>query len=113
MVIVPQVPNGLSTNVPQPPKHKQKSQPNNRTIVVQVLYQGSAPPAYKINQTSVTYQELLPRLTAIYANRAERVMFIKGDNNVDFRYIAQVMSIGKAAGVNHIGLLTPKMEAGM
>lgn len=112
MVIVPQVPNGLNTNVPQPPKHKQKQQTNNRTIVVQVLYRAGAAPSYKINQTDVSFQELQPKLTAIFANRAERVMFVKGDNKVDFRYIAQVISVGKAAGVDHIGMLTPKMEAG-
>ncbi len=113
MVIVPTVPNGLNTLVPQPPKTKQQQpQPNDRTIVVQVLYQPGAPPAYKINDTDVTHAELLPRLTQIYANRAVRVMFIKGDPNVDFRYVADVIDIGKAADVDHIALMTPKMEAG-
>ena len=113
MVIVPTTPNGLNTLVPQPPKNKQKQQqPNDRTIVVQVLYQGGAPPAYKINDTPVQHADLLPQLTRIYANRAVRVMFVKGDPNVDFRYIADVIDIGKAADVDHIGLMTPKMEAG-
>jgi biopolymer transport protein ExbD len=112
MVIVPTVPNGLNALVPQPPKHKQQQQPNDRTIVVQVLYNPGAPPAYKINDTDVAYADLLPRLTQIYANRAVRVMFVKGDPNVDFRYIAGVIDIGKAADVDHIGLMTPKMLAG-
>lgn len=113
MVIVPTVPNGLNAAVPQPPKNPQKqTQPNDRTIVVQVLYRPGQTPAYKINQDDVSYQELLPRLTAIYANRAERVMFVKGDDDVDFQYIANVIDIGKAANVDHIGLLTPKIQAG-
>jgi biopolymer transport protein ExbD len=112
MVIVPTTPNGLNTLVPQPPKHKQQQQTNDRTIVVQVLYQGGAPPAYKINDTSYAYSQLLPELTKIYSNRAVRVMFVRGDPNVDFRYIADVIDIGKAADVDHIGLMTPKMEAG-
>jgi biopolymer transport protein TolR len=112
MVIVPQVPDGLNAAVPQPPKHPQKQQANDRTIVVQVLYRPGGQPAYKINQDDVSYQELLPKLTAIYANRAERVMFVKGDDNVDFQYIANVIDIGKEANVDHVGLLTPKIQAG-
>ena len=112
MVIVPTVPDGLDAAVPQPPKNPQKQQPNDRTIVVQVLYRPGQTPAYKINQDDVAYQELLPRLTAIYANRAERVMFIKGDDDVEFEYIANVLDIGKEAGVDHVGLLTPKIQEG-
>ena len=36
MVIVPVTPKGLDTLVPQPPKNKSESEPNDRTIVVQV-----------------------------------------------------------------------------
>jgi len=112
MVIVPQVPDGLNAAVPQPPKNPQKQQTNDRTIVVQVLYRPGAQPAYKINQDDVSFEALLPRLTAIYANRAERVMFVKGDDNVDFQYIANVIDLGKQANVDHVGLLTPKIQAG-
>ncbi|MFP5205642.1 MAG: ExbD/TolR family protein [Acidobacteriota bacterium] len=113
MVIVPVTPKGLDALVPQPPKNPQKQQqPNDRTIVVQVLYRPGAAPAYKINDTDVAHSELLAKLTQIYANRAERVMFVKGDDNVNFEYIADVIDIGKAANVDHIGLMTPKIQAG-
>jgi biopolymer transport protein ExbD len=114
MVIVPVVPKGLDALVPQPPKDPQKQQqePSDRTIVVQVLHQPGAAPEYKINETSVTKAELLPKLADIYANRAERVMFVKGDDNIDFRYVAEVIDIGRAANVDHIGLMTPKIMAG-
>ena len=105
MVIVPVVPKGLDALVPQPPKDPQKQQqPNDRTIVVQVLYRPGAPPAYKINETDVAKSDLLPRLTQIYSNRAERVMFVRGDDDLNFAYIADVIDIGRAANVDHIGL---------
>jgi biopolymer transport protein TolR len=69
-------------------------------------------PTYKINETDVAKSDLLPKLTDIYANRAERVMFVRGDDNVNFGYIAEVIDIGKAANVDHIGLMTPKIQAG-
>ncbi len=113
MVIVPVTPKGLDALVPQPPKDPQKQQqPNDRTIVVQVLYRPGAPPAYKINETDVDKRDLLPKLTEIYANRAERVMFVKGDDDLNFAYIAEVIDIGRAANVDHIGLMTPKIQAG-
>jgi biopolymer transport protein TolR len=113
MVIVPVTPKGLDALVPQPPKNpQQQQQPNDRTIVVQVLYRAGQPPAYKINDTDVSHADLLPKLTQIYANRAERVMFVKGDDDVNFASIADVIDIGKAANVDHIGLMTPKIQAG-
>jgi len=113
MVIVPVTPKGLDALVPQPPKDPEKTPPpSDRTIVVQVLYRPGAAPAYKINETDVPKAELLPRLTEIYANRAERVMFVKGDDDLNFSYIAEVIDIGKAANVDHIGMMTPKIMAG-
>jgi len=113
MVIVPVTPKGLDALVPQPPKNpQQQPQQNDRTIVVQVLYRAGETPTYKINEVDVSHGELQTKLTEIYANRAERVMFVKGDDDVEFRYIADVIDIGKAANVDHIGLMTPKIQAG-
>ncbi len=60
----------------------------------------------------LTKADLLPRLTEIYSNRAERIMFVRGDDDVNFAYVAEVIDIGKAANVDHIGLMTPKIMAG-
>ncbi len=111
MVIVPVTPHGLDAMVPQPPKDKQQ-QPNDQTIVVQVLGTGAGMPSYKINEDVVAFQDLQNRLNAIYAVRAQKIMFIKGDGNLNFQSVAQVVDIGKAVGVDHIGLITPKIEAG-
>ena len=119
MVIVPVTPKGLDALVPQPPKTKMENPPE-RTIVVQVLHEAGKAPSYKINDTVVfngvgglaAQKELLARLTEIYANRAERVMFVKGDDNVDFRNVAEVIDIARAANVDHVGLMTPKIMAG-
>jgi biopolymer transport protein ExbD len=113
MVIVPVTPKGLDALVPQPPKNQaQQKNPSDRTIVVQVLRATAGAPQYKINETDVTKAELLPKLTEIYANRAERIMFVKGDDNLDFRYVAEVIDIGRSANVDHIGLMTPKIMEG-
>jgi len=111
MVIVPTVPKGLDAMVPQPPKTPTPPSEDQHTIVVSVLKAGTQT-AYKINEDSVAHGDLLARLTQIYAVRAEKIMFIKGDDDVNFSQVADVIDIGHAAGVEHVGLMTPKIQAG-
>jgi biopolymer transport protein TolR len=111
MVIVPVTPRGLDALVPQPPKNNQE-QPNDRTIVVQVQAGGGGVPTYMINETPVAKADLESKLNEIFSTRAEKVMFVKGDPNLDFQAIASVIDTGHAVGVDHIGLITPKIAAG-
>ncbi|MHB1701462.1 MAG: ExbD/TolR family protein [Acidobacteriaceae bacterium] len=113
MAITPVSPKGLDALVPQPPKKNTPDQPNDRTIVVSVTSRpGGGLPGYKINQDDVALADLEPRLTTIFATRAEKVMFIKGDANLNYAQVAQVIDLGHQAGVDNIGLITPKVEAG-
>lgn len=114
MVITPLTPHGLDALVPQPPKDKQKQQePNDRTIVVQVMQgAGGQKPTLKINQDPVTWDTLQQRLTDIFKTRAERVMFVKGDDEVPFADVATVIDVAHSSGVEKVGLITAKIEAG-
>jgi len=112
MVIVPVTPRGLDALVPQPPKHPEQEQQNDRTIVVQIQAGPGGVPNYMINNKPFAKNDLQNELNTIYATRAEKVMFVKGDPNLDFQDVASVIDIGHAVGVDHIGLITPKMEAG-
>ena len=115
MVITPLTPKGLDALVPQPPPKDQKQQPPppERTIVVQVLKSGDPErPTLKINQDEVTYDNLEGRLRDIFASRAEKVMFVKGDDDISFSNVAQVIDIAHSAGVDKVGLITAKIEAG-
>jgi biopolymer transport protein TolR len=115
MVITPLTPKGLDALVPQPPPPNQKQQPpdTNRTIVVQLIDRGAGnAPALKINQEDTTWENLQGRLTDIFKTRAEKVMFVKGDSNVPFADVANVIDIAHASGVDKVGLITAKIEAG-
>jgi biopolymer transport protein TolR len=112
MVIVPVTPKGLDTLIPQPPKDKQPDVPNDRTIVVQVLSNGAGEPSYKINETVFAKAQIEPNLAQIFATRQEKVMFVKGDKDLDFSKIAEVIDMGHTAEVDNIGLITPRVEAG-
>jgi biopolymer transport protein TolR len=115
MVITPLVPKGLDALVPQPPPKDQKQPPpqTDRTIVVQLIDRGPGqPPALKINQDDTTWENLQGRLTDIFKTRAEKVMFVKGDDNIPFADVANVIDIAHSAGVDKVGLITAKIEAG-
>jgi biopolymer transport protein ExbD len=115
MVITPLTPKGLDALVPQPPPPNQKQQQNqpDRTIVVQVIDRGPGQtPGLKINQEDANWDNLQQRLTDIYKTRAEKVMFVKGDNGIPFADVANVIDIAHAAGVDKVGLITAKIEAG-
>jgi biopolymer transport protein TolR len=112
MVITPLTPKGLDALVPQPPKDKTAQPPStDRTVVVQVIKSGGQP-LLKINQEDVTWDHLQGRLEEIYKTRAEKVVFVKADTDLPFADVAQVIDIAHSAGVDKVGLITAKIEAG-
>jgi len=109
MAITPTTPTGMDALVPQPPPKNQKPQPpDQRTIVVQI----SATGEIKINQDPATWSDLGPRLNDIFKIRAEKVAFVKGDDDTPFDDVARAIDIMKGAGITDVGLITAKMEAG-
>ncbi len=110
MVITPLTPKGLEALVPQPAPPNQQNQQvvSARTIVVQVLNGGQL----KINEENATWESLGPRLSDIFKLRAEKVAFVKGDNNVEFADVARAIDIMRSAGIDKVGLITAKLEAG-
>ncbi len=111
MIIVPTTKHGLHTQVPLPPKKKQQNN-SNLNIVVQVLGSANAPATYKINQTTVPLSGLEGQLATIFASRADKTMFIKGDPNLNFEQVEAAVDSATGAGVDHIGIITPKVAAG-
>ena len=109
MVITPLIPKGLDTLVPQPsPNQPQSLELQAKTVVVQVETNGKL----KINQEDTTWEGLGPRLEMIFKERAEKVAFVKGDDKVIFAEVARAIDIMRASGVDKVGLITAKLEAG-
>jgi biopolymer transport protein TolR len=109
MVIVPAVPRGEAALVPQ---SALAGSGESDAVVLEVIKGADSAIEFRINQRPVAQGELQARLSAIYANRAQRVLFVKGDDQLSFTQIADVIDIGHAAGVDQIGLMTPKVLAG-
>ena len=97
---------GLDAQIPQPAKGEHQEEIT-RTIVIQVEWTGEKDePHIKINDEKVAWVNLHERLFDIFKQRAEKVAFVKGDDDVDFQYVADAISIARNSGVERVGLLT-------
>ncbi len=109
MAISPVSPHGLDALAPQPPPPNQKQdQDDTRTVVIVIDKMGNL----KINQDDTQWDQLESRLIDIFKSRADRVVFVKGDPDLEFKTIAQAIDIAHGAGIDKVGLMTPRVEAG-
>jgi len=98
---------GETAQIPQPDQKQTAEQQQSRTVVIQVVWTTeNQPPRVKIDQDEVRWEDLEMRLAKIYLTRAERVVFVRGDADVDFQYVADVIDVAHHAGVRRVGLLT-------
>ena len=109
MLITPLTPKGLEALVPQPPPPGQKQTlADQRTVVIVI----DASHSMMINNEPTDEARLGARLEDIFKTRAEKVAFVKGDDDLTFSDVAQVIDKVHAAGVDKVGLITAKIEAG-
>jgi len=110
MVITPLTPYGLEALAPQPPKKDTPPPPpdQDRTVVIVIEKDGSI----KLNQDPIQKEFLGARLEQVFKTRAERVVFVKGDPDLDYQTVARAIDIARGVGIDKIGLMTPKIEAG-
>lgn len=113
LVIQPMSPSGLKSVIPQPSKAEAPTPPE--TVVVEVVQsggKGAGGVVYRINQRAFLRSQIVDELRTIFAARGDRTMFVKGDAALTFADVAQVVDMGHQAGVEQIGLMTQRVEAG-
>jgi biopolymer transport protein TolR len=102
MVITPLTPKGLEALIPQPPKPNEPVTPaDERTIVVTINKDHSM----LVNTEPIEEPALGKRLEDIFKTRAERIMFVKGDPDIEYKYVAEVIDIAHGAGIDKVGLM--------
>jgi biopolymer transport protein TolR len=110
MVITPLTPHGLEALAPQPPPPNSPPPPpgQDRTVVIVIDKDKSM----HLNQDPIQESQLQQRLIDVFKTRAERVVFVKGDPDLDYQTVAHAIDIAKGAQIDKVGLMTPKAEAG-
>lgn len=109
MAISPVSPHGLDALAPlPPPPNAPQNQADDRTVVIVIDKQGGL----KINQEDSDWNRLEERLVDIFKTRAEKVVFVKGDPELEFQVVARAIDVAHSAGIDKVGLMTPKVEEG-
>lgn len=108
MVITPLTPHGLEALAPQPPDKKTPPPEQDRTVVIII----DKDKKMHLNNEDTDSKRLGTRLEEIFKTRAERIVFVKADPDLEFQTVAEAIDIAKGAQMDKIGLMTPKIEAG-
>jgi biopolymer transport protein TolR len=112
LVITPLTPKGLEVLVPQSSQPAAPAPPGSTAIVVQVLADAKTNQAeLKINNEKVTWEAFGSRMDQIFKERAEKVAFVQGGNDVMFMDVARAVDLMRGAGIDKVGLITAKLEA--
>ena len=93
----------------QLPREEKNAQPNpsNTNIVLQIEPNG----VYKINTLQVPQAQLQAKLNEIYANRPQKIIFVKAGPDVIYQDVISAMDAARGAGVKVIGAVLPSQEA--
>ena len=109
MAISPVTPHGLDALAPQPPPPNQHADVDNSRTVVIVINKDRS---WQLNNEDTSPDRLPDRLIEVFKTRAEKVVFVKGDPDLDFATVAKAIDIAHGAGIDKVGLMTPKVETG-
>jgi biopolymer transport protein TolR len=76
------------------------------TIVIEIKQAVSAQrPSLRINEEELKWESLGSRLHEIYSKGLDQVAFLKGDQEIEFQYVAEVLDTTHHAGVTRVALL--------
>lgn len=100
MVITPILQKGFSTQVPQ--KAESVSNAPSTAIVLQIERGGGM----AINRQPVSMQDLGEKLGAIYATRADKILFVDADDKAAYETVVKALDIARGPGkVETIGFV--------
>jgi biopolymer transport protein TolR len=102
MVITPLTPTGLRTLVPQPAPPGVEAAAPASEIVITVCADGSV----RLNQEPVPAGELRDRLIRLFRTATDHAIFIRGEKNLEFHSVAEVIDIAGGVGLTRVALMT-------
>lgn len=103
MMIIPMSRKTIDTQLPDPNPQVASANDASNQIVLTVLPDGQ----YKVNSDEVDRDGLMEKLHAVYDQRPDKIIFVKGDSTVTYGDVVFGMDQARGAGVKVIGI-TPK-----
>ncbi len=100
MVAAPMMTTGVSVDLPKASSSPVSGQDEPLSITV------TASGKIYIQKTPVTLKELQPKLIAIVGQKKDTRIFVRGDKNIDYGKMMQVVGEINAAGFSKVALIT-------
>ncbi len=106
MVTAPLMTQGVEVNLPRV-SASNLEQTDSQPVIVTVNAQGQC----FVLETEFPCAELGERLPAIYENRTDKSLFVRGDVETTYGQLMEVLAAGRKAGIISVGLVTEPPEA--
>ena len=103
IMIIPLGRKAIDVQLPDPNPPPQPKNAENKQIVLEVLPDNQ----FAINKAPVSKDELFAKIKEIYAERPEKIIFLRGDPTVKYADMIFAMDNARGAGVKVLGI-TPK-----
>jgi biopolymer transport protein TolR len=100
MVTAPMMQQGVQVNLPKAATKAMSAQ--EETVVVSLDKNGKL----YLNKTEIAPAELREKLTAMFANRTKKEVFLKADQDVPYGEVVKTMAEIKGAGIERLGMVT-------
>jgi biopolymer transport protein ExbD len=100
MAVAPERQAGLNAAIPQSPDKLHVQAPEN-PVVLSIARDGS----YRLNAQPIGVNALAGRLTEIFAQRGQRVLFVKADRSLDFQLVAAAIDTAHGLHIDRVALL--------
>jgi biopolymer transport protein ExbD/biopolymer transport protein TolR len=111
MVVTPMLQSGVSVAIPKGLNPDEDAAINKETAMIVAIPSDGV---YYIGKDPVTRDRLTEKIKGLLENRKleDRVVYIKGGNQVNYGSIVETISAIREAGVDRIGLVTDKKKPG-
>jgi biopolymer transport protein ExbD len=99
MAIAPVRQVGLDTAIPQAASSRAPAPEN--PIVLEISSDG----AYRLNSQTIALSSLAQRLFAVFERRADRVLFVKAADDLDYAVVASAIDAAHGANIDRVALM--------
>ena len=103
MVITPLLQKGVDVKLPE--AEFSSDHPDSEDVVNVAIRLDNA---IYLNMVPVAEAELTTKLSEAFEGKAERILFLKADEGLEYRDVMRVMELCRDGGADEIGLITEK-----
>jgi biopolymer transport protein ExbD len=100
MIMQPMMRKAVDLQLPDPTPSVVTANQASDQIVLEVLEDGT----FALNKEPLTKDNLSARLTEVYENGPDKIIFLKGEDKVMYQDVISAMDIARGAGVKVIGI---------